>query len=116
MDITDRSGDRNRFFTRGLLRIVYYFMSFIAPSFVEDFINQSLSENFLTDISRTVFPLLYIAMTIIEFVITPIFNTFLFQGIILHRWAAKWGTIKAIFALCFLGSILTYPFIIYWLI
>jgi membrane protease YdiL (CAAX protease family) len=38
----------------------------------------------------------------------PLFETFIFQGIFLHRWAAKWGSRKAILALCLLTGVTFY--------
>jgi hypothetical protein len=38
--------------------------------------------------------------------VTPIAEAFLFQGVVLHRWSAKWGVKPAIITLSLLYSIL----------
>jgi membrane protease YdiL (CAAX protease family) len=44
--------------------------------------------------------------------VSPLFSTFVFQGIFLHRWAAKWGSRRAILALCLLAGVMYYTNII----
>lgn len=96
-------------FSKGIFRLSYYPLSFIAPSFVETILNYNINNSFLVAASKTFAPALYYLLEIIGiFVTNPVFYTFGFQGIVLHRWAAKWGIRPAIFALCILFGVLSY--------
>lgn len=92
-------------FSRGVFRLSYYPVSLIAPSFVEGFLNDSS----FSDVSKTFAPPLYYLLIIVSTcVVNPIFSIFVFQGIVLHRWTAKWGIITAILALCLLFGVRSY--------
>ncbi len=96
-------------FSRGMFRLSYYPLSFIAPSFVETILNENINNSFLVAASKTFAPALYYLLEVISiFVVVPVFKTFVFQGIVLHRWAAKWGIRPAISALCILCGVLAY--------
>ncbi len=90
-------------FSFGILRVSYYPLSFIFPEWVESI----LAGNFLTEASKSFFPGLYCLLVIIEsLLVAPSAEAFLFQGVILHRWSAKWGVRPAIILLSLLYSIL----------
>ena len=92
-------------FSRGIFRIFYYSVSFIAPSFIE----KTLEYNISSKVSETFAPALYYLLTRINFfIIDPIFMIFIFLGIALHRWTAKWGIRPAIVAICLLFGVRSY--------
>ncbi|NEP51243.1 MAG: CPBP family intramembrane metalloprotease [Moorea sp. SIO3C2] len=61
-----------------------YYISFIFPDYVENFINESYFTN--------VIGLIFWSFSVI--VLTPLWEELFFRGIILQKWAMKWG-IKA---------------------
>lgn len=92
-------------FSRGILRLSYYPISFIAPSFVENLLNK----NSFSDVSETFAPALYYLLErVVSLVVAPIFRAFVFQGIALHRWTAKWGIRPAILVLCLIFGVMSY--------
>lgn len=94
-------------FSRGVFRLSYYPVSFIAPSFFET--RLSLNHNIFSDVSGTFAPGLYCLIEVISYcIVDPIFMIFIFLGIALHRWTAKWGIITAILALCLLFGVRSY--------
>jgi membrane protease YdiL (CAAX protease family) len=85
----------------GVFRIFYYPLSFIVPSFVEKILMDNINNSFLITASKTFAPAMYyLILAIYRCAIAPIFYAFLITAIMLHRWAAKWGNIPAIIALC----------------
>lgn len=82
-------------FSLGAFQLSYYPISFIAPPFVENLLNQKLlcypSETTAL-LPCNLLRVLYIIL------VAPITEEFLFRGIILHRWATKWGIGAAILA------------------
>jgi membrane protease YdiL (CAAX protease family) len=92
-----------RAFSLGFFYIAYYSLSFIFPAWVE----QIISDNSLVeDATASSSPVLYYLFYILYyFILSPITYTFIFQGIILHRWSAKWGVVPAIIMLCLIHSI-----------
>ncbi|PSB34937.1 hypothetical protein C7B69_05920 [filamentous cyanobacterium Phorm 46] len=108
-------------FSIGVFRIFYYPLSFIVPSFVEQILTEKRDRSILIEASHTFNPgLYYLMFSIDSFVIFHLFFNFIFLAIIPHRWAAKWGNIPAIVALCLLLMILDYenfiPLLVYLLI
>jgi len=96
-------------FSIGVFRLSYYPLSFIAPSFIEDILNDNINNDIFILASKTFSPALYYLLnSLYLLVVIPLFETFVFQGIFLHRWAAKWGSRKAILALCILYGISGY--------
>ena len=90
-------------FSSGIFRVSYYPLSFIFPKLVASI----LTPDFLIEASKSSFPTLYYLVNILDrLLVTPIAEAFLFQGVILHRWSAKWGVRPAIIILSFLYSIL----------
>jgi membrane protease YdiL (CAAX protease family) len=88
-------------FSKGVFRLSYYPLSFIAPSFIEYILNDNINNDIFILASKTFSPALYYLLKSIDLlVVIPLFSTFVFQGIFLHRWAAKWGSRTAILALC----------------
>jgi membrane protease YdiL (CAAX protease family) len=77
----------------GSFYFVYYFVSFIAPSYVKSILN---SKVFSLD-SKTSVPILYNTLTVITLVVVaPVTEELLFRGILLHRWTVKWGVRRAV--------------------
>jgi len=96
-------------FSIGVFRISYYPLSFIAPSFIEYILNYNINNDIFILASKTLSPALYYLLeSLYSIVVSPLFFTFVFQGIILHRWAAKWGNRTAILALCLLAGVMSY--------
>jgi len=99
------------FFSLGVFRIFYYPLSFIVPSLVEKLLIDRRNSNILITPPETLFPALYYLISAIySYAIFPIIFTFIFQAILLHRWAAKWGKTRAIIAFL-LVSLISYNFI-----
>jgi len=97
-------------FGLGVFRIFYYPLSFIVPSFVEILLTDNRKSSSLITALKTFFPALYyLICAIYYYAISPIFSAFI-MAIILHRWAAKWGKIRAMIAF-FLLSLISYNFI-----
>jgi hypothetical protein len=89
----------------GVFRIFYYPLSFIVPSFVEKILMDNINKSILIKASKTFAPAMYyLILAIYRCTIGPIFSAFIITAIMLHRWAAKWGNIRAIIALCLLFS------------
>jgi membrane protease YdiL (CAAX protease family) len=89
-------------FSAGCFRVFNYPLSFIFPSLIE----RHLHSNFFTLSSGSFSPPLYYCLVIINvFIISPVAASFIFQGIILHRWSAKWGIRPAILMISILYSL-----------
>lgn len=79
-------------FSLGAALLTFYFLSLLSPSLLK-----SLLKSIATDNSRTSFPTVYNWLyTISVVVVAPITEEFIFRGILLHRWAIKWGLTPAI--------------------
>lgn len=82
-------------FSLGAFQFFYGLISFVAPDFVENFLNQKI----FVGPSESSFPLLKNILIAINIVIVaPITEEFIFRGIILHRWAEKWNIQIAVVA------------------
>ena len=89
----------------GVFRIFYYPLSFIVPSFVEKILMDRINNSILITASKTFAPTMYyLILAINRCAIEPIFFAFIITAIMLHRWAVKWGNIRAIIAICLLFS------------
>lgn len=89
-------------FSLGIFRVTYYPLSFIFPAWLE----KNLSSSFLDEAAKSFSPTLAVVLSIINgLLVSPIFDAFIFQGIVLHRWAAKWGVRRAVISLSLLYSI-----------
>ncbi|MEG3988391.1 hypothetical protein QUA13_14770 [Microcoleus sp. S28C3] len=89
----------------GVFRIFYYPLSFIVPSFVEKILMDRINKSILITASKTFAPAMYyLILAIYRCAIGPIFFSFIITSIMLHRWAVKWGNIRAIIAICLLFS------------
>ena len=96
-------------FLIGLFGIFYYPLSFLVPSFVEQILTENINNSLLIAASKSGSPALYYLQFALNiYVITPVFATFFLISIPLHRWAAKWGNITAIIAICLLLGTLAY--------
>lgn len=73
-------------FSMGSFFVVFYPVSLLAPGIVSDLLSQSLLK---TD---TVLPQTYQWLTIfLAVVFAPVVEEFIFRGVLLQRWAVKWG-------------------------
>ena len=80
-------------FSLGSGQLFYYALSFSNPTLVESLLKQ---KTFLSG-SETVTPLfhnLLIIFTIL--IVAPVTEEFIFRGVLLHRWTAKWGVTPAL--------------------
>lgn len=72
----------------GWFLVSFYLLSLAAPPLVETLLEQVESDAS----AETAFPLLDLILSLIAIVVVaPITEEFLFRGIILQRWAVKWG-------------------------
>jgi uncharacterized protein len=98
------------FFSIGVFYIFYYPLSFIVPSFVEKILIDQRNTNILYTASKTFYPALYYLILAIDHcALSPIFGGFI-SIFVIHRWAAKWGNIPAIIAICLLNIIFLNPY------
>ena len=80
-------------FSIGTTQLVYLLVSFLAPEFLEELLEEDL---FLTA-AETSFPFLYNLLLSISLVIlAPVLEELLFRGILLQRWRVKWGVTPAL--------------------
>lgn len=80
-------------FSLGTFQVSYLALSWVAPGWVEGTLQQSL----LLSADQTAYPRLYHGLMLISVVVVaPITEEFIFRGILLHRWAVKWGVRPAI--------------------
>ncbi|MGL6344229.1 MAG: hypothetical protein ACRC80_34425, partial [Waterburya sp.] len=80
-------------FSMGSYRTSIYILSFIAPQSVETNLTHSI---FSEAIESTVPPLCLLLNIAINYIVAEFLFILVFQGIVLHRWAVKWGNTKAI--------------------
>lgn len=79
-------------FSLGTGLLFLYFLSLFAPSFLE-----VLLKSMNTERAENSSPIFYLILNVFSVVIVaPITEEFIFRGILLHRWAAKWGVSSAI--------------------
>ncbi|HEY9903508.1 MAG TPA: CPBP family intramembrane glutamic endopeptidase [Candidatus Sericytochromatia bacterium] len=80
-------------FSLGSGQLFYYALSFANPTLVESLLKQ---KSFLSG-SETFSPLLHNLLIVVAFlVVAPVTEEFIFRGILLHRWTAKWGVTPAL--------------------
>ena len=91
------------FFSSGTYWILYYPLSFIAPSYV----NGVLNETTLYTMADTTSPLVYNSLLVlITVLIAPIVEEFIFRGVIMQRLAVKWGITAGVLISSFIFGIL----------
>jgi CAAX amino terminal protease family. len=91
------------FFSSGTYWILYYPLSFIAPSYVNGVLNES---SFYT-MADTTSPFVYNALlALITVLIAPIVEEFIFRGVIMQRLAVKWGITAGVLISSFIFGIL----------
>jgi membrane protease YdiL (CAAX protease family) len=79
-------------FSLGAFQVSYLLLSLLMPALVESTLEQSL-----LSIDQTASPGLYNGLILFSvLVVAPITEEFIFRGILLHRWAMKWGVRPAI--------------------
>jgi membrane protease YdiL (CAAX protease family) len=80
-------------FSLGSGQLFYYALSFFNPTLVESLLNQ---KTFLSS-SETVAPLFHNLLILFTvFIVAPVTEEFIFRGVLLHRWTAKWGITPAL--------------------
>ena len=91
------------FFSSGTYWILYYPLSFIAPSYV----NGVLNETSLYTMADTMSPFVYNSLLVlITVLIAPIVEEFIFRGVIMQRLAVKWGITAGVLISSFIFGIL----------
>ncbi|NEO99522.1 MAG: CPBP family intramembrane metalloprotease [Symploca sp. SIO2E9] len=80
-------------FSIGTALLLVYCLSLIAPASVESFLGVLAAER----VESSSLPVFYTILEVLSFlVVAPITEEFIFRGIILQRWASKWGTTTGI--------------------
>ncbi|MBD2730094.1 CPBP family intramembrane metalloprotease [Nostoc sp. FACHB-892] len=87
-------------FKRGFNTLVLYNLSFILPKYVESYIN----EKSFTNISEM------ILWSFSVMILAPLIEEFIFRGIILQKWAIKWGVKAGILTSSLLFAIIHFRF------
>ncbi|MDB9315124.1 type II CAAX endopeptidase family protein [Spirulina sp. CS-785/01] len=89
-------------FSLGSALVSYSIVYAIAPQWMDDFL-QSLA---LQDQAQSQFPLVNkILEVLVLIIVAPMTEEFVFRGVLLHRWATKWGLIPSIFTTSLLFGI-----------
>ena len=92
----------------GVFFVSFYLISLAAPRFVEAVLQEV---NRSTD-PQTAFPVLNAVLTpFVIVVVAPITEEFLFRGVLLQRWATKWGIRPALIGSAILFGILHANFV-----
>ncbi|NEP57067.1 MAG: CPBP family intramembrane metalloprotease [Symploca sp. SIO2G7] len=90
-------------FSLGSGQLLFYLLSFVAPELVESILSEQIflsgSDNFAPVLNN-------ILAFITVVVVAPVTEELLFRGILLHRWAAKWGITPALLLTSLLFGIL----------
>ncbi len=87
-------------FAKGLNSIILYNLSFVFPTYVENYINEKPFNNILE----------IIIWGISANLLTPLMEELFFRGIILQKWSLKWGVTRGIIASSFLFAIIHFRF------
>lgn len=80
----------------GIQYLEYYFANLLAPELLESSLNTLKegsnydSADFATQLAQ------YFLLMLVLVVVAPITEEFIFRGVILHRWAVKWGAFWSI--------------------
>jgi uncharacterized protein len=90
---------------RGISQLTIFFTHLIAPSFAISAIKNEYSV-YLSQTDSQALKLVFCILLIVPIVIVaPITEEFIFRGVLLHRFAAKWGMTAAILLSSFLFGI-----------
>lgn len=92
-------------FSLSMIWLTYYPLSYISPSLVDSLV---LKVELLSSTSSLLNKILELALLV---VIAPITEEVFFRGILLNRWAIKWGIRKAIIASSLAFAVLHVDFI-----
>ncbi len=80
-------------FSFGSGQLIYYFISLINPIFVKKLAAQTL----LLTPQQTSYPLTYNCLQLLFIILfAPVIEEILFRGILLQRWAIKWGLVPSL--------------------
>lgn len=83
-------------FAKGVFRVSYYPISFINPSLIENILNELIANSVFTQASQSFSPVAYYLFYPIMLVLRDFFYALFIWGILLHRFATKWGFKKTI--------------------
>ncbi|QSJ16955.1 CPBP family intramembrane metalloprotease [Nostoc sp. UHCC 0702] len=83
--------------------VSFYLLSLVAPDFIEEVMRQAVKDPSPSSSASALYNLLAISVYV---VFAPLAEEFLFRGIILQRWAAKWGIRTALVVSSLLFGIL----------
>jgi membrane protease YdiL (CAAX protease family) len=90
-------------FSFGSGQLIYYFISLINPILVKKLASQTL----LLTPQETSYPLAYNCLQLLFIILfAPVIEEILFRGILLHRWAIKWGLFPGLIFSCLLFGLL----------
>lgn len=87
-------------FVKGSNTLTLYNLSFVFPKYVESYINEKYFTNILE----------MILWSFSAMILAPIIEEFFFRGIILQKWAVKWGVRSGILTSSLLFAILHFRF------
>ncbi|WP_445630795.1 lysostaphin resistance A-like protein [Nostoc sp. DSM 114167] len=87
-------------FAKGFNTLILYNLSFVFPKYVESYINEKDFTNILE----------MILWSFSVMLLAPIIEEFFFRGIILQKWAVKWGVRAGILTSSLLFAILHFRF------
>jgi len=79
--------------TTGINYLEYYFTNLISPELVTSTIktmtevSQGANSNLLLQILQ------YLLLLFVLVIVAPVTEEFIFRGVLLHRWAVKWGAV-----------------------
>jgi len=91
-------------FSYGIYRVFNYPLSFIVPQWMET----NLAQSFFSDPLESTLPTLCFVFSFFTSISSELFVTLVIYGIILHRWAFKWGNAKAVLGIGLLHGIAAY--------
>ena len=77
--------------TNGIQYLEYYFVNLIFPEFVQSSINALKEGSNYSSSGLTSQIIQYLLLMIVLVVVAPITEEFIFRGVLMHRWAVKWG-------------------------
>ena len=89
--------------------VVYIPLSYVAPGFVRRVLLEPDSFTMVTSVSE------WLALMLVGVVAAPVVEEVLFRGVLLHRWARRWGTTTGVVASSALFALLHQEWLGHWL-
>ena len=80
----------------GVRYLEYYFYNFFNPEFIQSSVNtlkeggNYSSAGIFSQIAQ------YLLLFIVLVVVAPVTEEFIFRGVLMHRWAVKWGALSSV--------------------